>query len=83
MGVHHSIACLRREYRLQRMNVMSLTLGPHESNDNEVLEHVGIKLRKMKESLIVDLHGKSSFVSTFVFILAGDFPQQQKTLACC
>ncbi|KAI0599024.1 hypothetical protein F4775DRAFT_591811 [Biscogniauxia sp. FL1348] len=77
MGIYHSIAALKRADRLRQMNVMPLTLGPHASNDEEVWEQIGGKLRELEEGSIVELHGTSAFVSGFVIVLVGDFPQQQ------
>lgn len=78
MGIYHSIAALKRSDRLRQMNIMPLTLGPHASADRDVWEQVGTKLRELEEGSIVDLHGKSTFISGYTFVLVGDFPQQQE-----
>ncbi|RYP32260.1 hypothetical protein DL767_005311 [Monosporascus sp. MG133] len=78
MGIYHSNAALKRADRLRQMNVMPLTLGPHGSNDTEVWEQIGSKLRELEQGCIIRLHGKPVFVYGYVFVMVGDFPQQQE-----
>lgn len=65
------------------MNIMSPTLGSRGSNEDEVCGQVGGKLREFEEGSITDIHGKSSLVSTFGFLLSGNFPPQQDNSVFC
>ena len=75
MGVYMMLAPFNFNERTRRVNVFPITLGPHGSNLNDVLDTL-ISLQHADKGVILDLP-EPTRVCIFPICITGDMPQQQ------
>ena len=76
MGVYIQIAAFKFHERMRRANVFSLTLGPHGSNFNDVVNSLHSSLRSFDKGIVLELP-QPTRVCAFTLCFLGDMPQQQ------
>ena len=75
MGVYIMLATLSFSERMRRANVFSITLGPHGSNLDDVLDAL-VALSQFDKGIILELP-QPTRVCAFPLCMTGDMPQQQ------
>ena len=75
MGVYLLLASFCFKERMRRVNVYPLTLGPHGSNLNDVLDALS-SLRNLDKGVVLELP-QPTRVCIFPLCTIGDMPQQQ------
>ena len=75
MGVYLIPASFSSSERMRRVNVFPITLGPHGSNLNDVLDTLST-LRDIDKGVVLDLP-QPTRVCIFPLCMIGDMPQQQ------
>jgi hypothetical protein len=76
MGYYTIIASLNFQDRNRRQNVLPITLGPYNSNlDDVILAMQSLVL--LEEGMPLDINGVKTTISIFTLCFIGDMPQQQ------
>ena len=77
MGIYLIVATLTFRERNTRTNVLSLTLGPHGNNFEDIVEALGA-FRSLDRETFMDWWTKIFFVCIFTLCFLKDMPQQQE-----
>lgn len=75
MGIYAILAGMTVRERTRRANVFPITLGPHGSNFEDVIEALQ-SLRELDEGVMMHIQGNDVFVCAFILAFLGDMPQQ-------
>ncbi|KAL9036395.1 MAG: hypothetical protein Q9180_004325 [Flavoplaca navasiana] len=76
MGVYLMLGSLSFSERMRRVNVFPLTLGPHGSNLDDVLDSL-VSLKELDKGIVLDLPQRTR-VCVFPLCMTGDMPAQNK-----
>ncbi|KAF1808853.1 hypothetical protein P152DRAFT_462083 [Eremomyces bilateralis CBS 781.70] len=76
MGFYLLLACLVQAERNIPANVFPLTLGPHGSSFDDVVDALEL-MQRLDRGVDMDINGKTCFVCIPFLAFIGDMPQQQ------
>jgi len=76
MGFYQIPAGLNFKDRARRANVLPITLGPHGSNFDDVVDAMK-QLKRLDKGIIVEINGVRTLMCVFTLCYLGDMPQQQ------
>ena len=77
MGIYNIPAGMTFEERSRNVNVFPITLGPHGSNDEDVLEAIQ-SLIPLDQGVMVDISGTETLLCVYTIAFLGDMLQQNK-----
>ena len=77
MGFYQTPGALSFSDRNRRANVLPITLGPHGSNFEDVVDALK-QFKLLDKGMDVDINGKTTHMCVFTLCYTGDMPQQQE-----
>jgi hypothetical protein len=77
MGFYQTPGALSFNDRNRMANVLPITLGPHGSNFEDVVDALK-QFKLLNKGVVVDINSETTHMSVFTLCYTGDMPQQQE-----